>query len=72
MEERIKIFKAIADETRLKILILVSHKNICAKGIAKHLNISEAAVSQHIKVLKESSLIVGYKRGYHLMYELNR
>lgn len=72
MEERIKIFKAIADETRLKILILVSHKNICAKGIAKHLNISEAAVSQHIKVLKESSLIVGYKRGYHFMYELNR
>ena len=73
MEERIKIFKAIADETRLKILILISHKkNICAKGIAKHLNISEAAVSQHIKVLKESSLIVGYKRGYHLMYELNR
>ena len=72
MEERITIFKARADETRLKILILVSHKNICAKGIAKHLNISEAAVSQHIKVLKESSLIVGYKRGYHLMYELNR
>lgn len=73
MEERIKIFKAKADETRLKILILISHKkNICAKGIAKHLNISEAAVSQHIKVLKESSLIVGYKRGYHLMYELNR
>ncbi|SCJ97675.1 HTH-type transcriptional repressor CzrA [uncultured Clostridium sp.] len=72
MEEKIKIFKAIADETRLKILILVSHKNICAKGIAKHLNISEAAVSQHIKILKESSLIIGYKRGYHLMYELNR
>ena len=72
MEEKIKVFKAIADETRLKILILVSKKNICAKGIAKHLGISEAAVSQHIKVLKESSLIIAYKRGYHIMYELNR
>lgn len=72
MEEKIKVFKAIADETRLKILILVSHKNICAKGIAKHLNISESAVSQHIKLLKESHLIIGHKRGYHLMYELNR
>ena len=72
MEEKIKVFKAIGDETRLKILILLSHKNICAKGISKHLNISEAAVSQHIKILKEASLIIGYKRGYHLMYELNK
>lgn len=72
MEEKIKVFKAIADETRLKILILLSDKNICAKGIAKHLNISEAAVSQHIKILKEASLIIGYKKGYHIMYELNK
>ena len=58
MKEKVKDFKAIGDETRLKILILLSTKNICAKGIAKHLEISEAAVSQHIKVLKEANLII--------------
>ena len=68
---KVKVFKAIGDETRLKILILLSTKNICAKGIAKHLEISEAAVSQHIKVLKEANLIIAYKNGYYVMYELN-
>ena len=71
MKEKVKVFKAIGDETILKILILLSTKNICAKGIAKHLEISEAAVSQHIKVLKEANLIIAYKNGYYVMYELN-
>ena len=71
MKEKVKVFKAIGDETRLKILILLSTKNICAKGIARHLEISEAAVSQHIKVLKEANLIIAYKNGYYVMYELN-
>ena len=56
----------------LKILILLSSKNVCAKGIAKHLEISEAAVSQHIKTLKEANLVIAYKEGYYVMYELNK
>ena len=72
MNEKVKVFKAIGDETRLKILILLSSKNVCAKGIAKHLEISEAAVSQHIKTLKEANLVMAYKDGYYVMYELNK
>lgn len=70
MEQVVQIFKALGDETRLKILIILSKKNICAKGIAKHLNISEAAVSQHIKILKEAGIIVGVKSGYFVHYDL--
>lgn len=72
MEKVVQIFKALADETRLKILIIISQRKICAKGIAKHLNISEAAVSQHIKVLKETGIITGEKVGYFVMYELQK
>ncbi len=72
MIKSVKVFKAIGDETRIKILVLLSKKNICAKGIARHLQISEAAVSQHIKILKEANLIIGYKRGYHVIYDLNK
>ena len=71
MEDTIKIFKALGDETRVRILLLISNKSMCAKGIAKHLNISEAAVSQQIKILKETELIVGYKVGYQITYDLN-
>ncbi|KNF08601.1 putative transcriptional regulator [Gottschalkia purinilytica] len=70
MDKIVQIFKALGDETRLKILIILSRRRICAKGIAKHLDISEAAVSQHIKVLKESGIIVGKKVGYYVHYDL--
>ncbi|SDK91394.1 ArsR/SmtB family transcription factor [Natronincola ferrireducens] len=70
MKQIVQIFKALGDETRLKILIILFRRKICAKGIAKHLDISEAAVSQHIKVLKEAGIIVGEKVGYFVHYDL--
>ncbi len=72
MNRLVKVYKAMGDETRFNILMLLASRNICAKGISKHLDITEAAVSQHIKILKEAELITGYKKGYHIMYELNK
>ena len=54
MEKVAKIFKALSDETRLKVLLLVSKRDICQKGISKYLGITDSSVSQHIKVLKEA------------------
>lgn len=70
MDKVVKIFKALGDDTRLKILMILCRNKVCAKGIAKHLEISEAAVSQHIKVLKEAGIIVGEKIGYYVHYNL--
>lgn len=70
MDKVVKIFKALGDETRLKILIILSGSKMCAKGIAKHLDISESAVSQHIRVLKGAEIIVGEKVGYFSHYQL--
>ncbi len=66
MEKLVKVFKALSDETRLNILLLVSKRSVCQKGISKYLGISDSAVSQHIKVLKEANIITGYKEGYHI------
>lgn len=71
MENLSKLFKALSDETRLNILVLVANRNICQKGISKHLGISDSAVSQHIKVLKEANIIQGYKEGYYVIYNIN-
>jgi len=72
MNDIVQIFKALGDETRLKILLMLSKRRICAKGIAKHLEISEAAVSQHVKVLKEAGIIVGEKIGYFIHYDIQK
>ena len=71
MEDLVKVFKALSDETRLKILLIISKRTICQKGISRHLGISESAVSQHIKVLKESGIVTGIKQGYTVIYVIN-
>ena len=71
MEYWVKVFKALSDETRLKILLIISKRTICQKGISRHLGISESAVSQHIKVLKESGIVTGIKQGYSVIYVIN-
>lgn len=71
METLVKVFKALSDETRLKILMIISSKVMCQKGISKHLQISDSAVSQHIKILKEANILTGYKEGYYVFYKIN-
>lgn len=70
MDQIVQIFKALGDETRLKILLILVRRRICAKGLSKHLNISEAAISQHIKILKDAGIIVGVKVGYYVHYDI--
>ena len=63
--ELLTVLKAIADETRLKIIKLLLGHDYCVKGLAKRLDISESAVSQHLKLLKEIGILEGEKRGYY-------
>ncbi|MFD3156883.1 ArsR/SmtB family transcription factor [Haloimpatiens sp. FM7330] len=66
------ILKALSDGTRLKIIEMLLHKNYCVRAISRRLEISESAVSQHIKILKENGLLVGKKFGYFVHYDVNR
>ena len=43
-----KVLKAIADETRLKILMLLLRHNYCVRALANELKLSEATISQHL------------------------
>ena len=69
---RTGLLKAIADETRLKIITLLLSHNYCVRALAKQLEISEAAVSQHLKILREAGLLIGEKKGYFMHYAVNR
>ncbi|MFO7820286.1 MAG: metalloregulator ArsR/SmtB family transcription factor, partial [Halanaerobacter sp.] len=60
--------KALADKKRLKIVELLLKKDYCVKALAKEVEMSESAVSQHLKRLREVGLIVGEKRGYWVHY----
>ena len=70
--ETTKVLKAIADETRFKILILLLQHNYCVRALSRKLELSESAISQHLKVLREAGLLVGVKKGYFVHYDVDR
>ncbi|MBT9164640.1 MAG: HTH-type transcriptional repressor AseR [candidate division WS2 bacterium] len=72
MSELAIILKTIADETRFQILNLLLTKDFCVGALAKQLGLSEAAVSQHLQILRKAGIVTGEKRGYYTHYGVNR
>jgi len=72
IDQFLRVMKALADESRHNIVNMLLKRDYCVGGLAKHLKISEAAVSQHLQVLRKAELITGEKRGYFTYYGVNR
>ncbi len=70
MTALMRILKALSDETRIRLLRLLLTEVLCGKALAQRLGISDAAVSQHLRVLKEAGLVEGEKRGYWNHYSV--
>jgi len=65
-------FKAIADPSRRKILLLLKqHESLSAGEISTHFEFSKAALSDHLKILRNADLIVAQKNGQFIFYRLN-
>lgn len=71
-EELLSPLRALADETRLKLISLLLTHDLCVGALAHRLGISDAAVSQHLRVLRKAGLIKGEKRGYWTHYAVER
>jgi ArsR family transcriptional regulator len=66
------LFKILADDNRLKILSLLSEKNLCGCNILEHLNITQPTLSHHMEVLEEANLVTTVRQGNKTFYQLNR
>jgi ArsR family transcriptional regulator len=69
--ERVKIFKALASESRFKILRLVKEHPQCVNTIAARLGMTQPTVSQHLRLLKEAGLVGAEKRGIWMHYGMD-
>ena len=63
--------KALADPTRREILNLLKEGRRSAGEISEHFDITGAAISRHLSVLKEADLISDTREGKFIFYELN-
>lgn len=65
------LFKALSDETRLKILKLLDYGELCVCDIVAALDMIQPKVSFHLGVLKEAGLIKDRKQGKWIHYSIN-
>lgn len=62
------LLKALGEPTRFSIFQQLLLRKHCVRSLSKKFGISESAVSQHMKVLKEAGLVYGERYGYHIHY----
>ncbi|GLB25822.1 transcriptional regulator [Lacrimispora xylanolytica] len=69
--EYVAVFKALGDETRLKIVEMLSCGELCACDILESFQITQPTLSYHMKILTESGLVISRKEGSWMRYSNN-
>ena len=70
MNEEIKLLKAMADETRMKILRYLLNGEQCACTIVPFIGKAQPTVSQHLKILAEAGILDVRKDGNKVLYKI--
>jgi DNA-binding transcriptional ArsR family regulator len=63
--------KALSDPTRREILSLLKEGKMAAGDIVSHFDVTGAAISRHLSVLKDADLIRDRRDGKFIFYEIN-
>lgn len=66
-----KVFKALSDPTRRKILEYLKEKDMSAGEISDKFDMSKPSVSHHLSILKNAELVLWEKEGQNIIYSLN-
>lgn len=65
------VCKILSVGTRVRILQLLKGRALCVGALSTRLDVTQGAVSQHLRILRDADLVVAEKRGYFVHYHLN-
>jgi ArsR family transcriptional regulator len=68
----VNIFKALSDETRLRMLSLIWNGEMCVCEIEKSLNLTQSNASRHLTTLKNAGILSSSKQAQWAYYKLNK
>lgn len=75
MERRIQeaaaVFKALGDENRLRILLMLADGEKCACKLLEQMQISQPTLSHHMKILCEAGIVTGRREGKWMHYSIS-
>ena len=80
IEKLVEIFKALSDPTRLKLVKALNDcepgvcegGSLCVNALAHRLNVTQSAVSQHLRILRQAGLVRGARNGSFIHYSLDQ
>lgn len=66
-----RLLKVLSVETRVRIVRLLKGRSLCVNALASRLGVTQGAVSQHLRLMRDAGLVIDDKRGYFVHYRLN-
>lgn len=70
-EKLARIFKVLSVATRVQMIDLLKRRSLCVNALARALDITSAAVSQHLRVLRDADIVTADKQGYFVHYKVS-
>jgi DNA-binding transcriptional ArsR family regulator len=70
-DELARILKVLSVGARVRIVQLLKGRVLCVGALASRLDLTQGAVSQHLRVMRDAGLVIDEKRGYFVHYRLN-
>ena len=65
-----RLFKALADETRLRIVALLAHGELCVCHLETALHLTQPTASRHLAVLRNAGVVDHHRKGSWVSYRL--
>lgn len=72
MNFEVEVFKALGDSNRLRIVCMLTVRELCVCEINAVLNISMSTISSHLKVLRNAGVVTSRKDGRWIIYRLDK
>ncbi|MEK4670476.1 ArsR/SmtB family transcription factor [Niallia sp. FSL R7-0271] len=72
IEETALVLKLLGDKTRLSMISMLSSQDCCVCEFVDIFNMSQSAISQHLRKLKDIGLVKEQRKGQWVVYSLNR
>lgn len=70
MKQKIKLLKALADETRIRIIQCLLDEEKCACSVVPSVNRAQPTVSQHLRILEEAGILESRRVGVNIWYKM--
>ena len=70
-ERLARMFKLMSVDTRVRMIQVLKRRSLCVNALARSLELTPAAISQHLRVLRDAGIVTARKQGYFVHYRIN-